>query len=145
MQDLFIVNENKMNRYLFIGLLISNFAMAQQPTMKVWTEAWHKADTVLLKNVYSDNALIFPPNKPTVQGNNNILDFMKGGLGKVDVIFEAQNLIVSENLAFEFGVFKDVELSSQKVLAEGKYSVTWIFEKFVWKIQCHTWSMPVKF
>jgi ketosteroid isomerase-like protein len=61
--------------------------MAQQPTMQVWTTSWHKADATTFKNVYSKNALIFPPNKPTVQGNENILDFMKGGLGKVDVFF----------------------------------------------------------
>ena len=69
---------------------------------------------------------------------------MKGGLGKVDVIFEAQNLIVSKDLAFEFGIFKDVELSSHKVSAEGKYSVTWILENSIWKVQCHSWSLPVK-
>ncbi len=113
--------------------------------MKIWTAAWNKSDSVEFKNVYSKDALIFPPNKPPVQGNDKILDFMKGGLGKVDVIFEAQNLIVCKNLAFEFGVFKDVELSSQKVLSEGKYCVTWLLEKEIWKIQCHSWSMPVKF
>lgn len=119
--------------------------MAQQPTMAIWTTAWHNADAETFKNIYSQNALIFPPNKPTVQGNQNILNFMSGGLGKVDVIFEAEKLIISENLAFEFGLFKDVELSSQKVIGKGKYSVTWILDNSVWKIQCHTWSMPIKF
>lgn len=119
--------------------------IAQKPTMQIWTDAWHNADAEKFKNVYSKNALIFPPNKPTIQGNENILEFMKGGLGKVDVIFEAENLTISENLAFEYGIFKDVELSNQKVIGEGKYSVTWILENSVWKIQCHTWSMPVKF
>ncbi|MFK7032400.1 nuclear transport factor 2 family protein [Flavobacterium oreochromis] len=116
----------------------------QKPTMQVWTDAWHNADAEVFKNVYSTNALIFPPNKPTIQGNDNILDFMKGGLGKVDVVFEAKNLIISENLAFEFGLFKDVELVSQKVTGEGNYSVTWILENSVWKVLCHTWSMPIK-
>jgi ketosteroid isomerase-like protein len=133
-----------MKLYLFISLIISNFAMAQAPSMKIWTDAWHNADTVAFKKVYSANALIFPPNKPTVQGNDNILGFMKGGLGKVDVIFEAQNLFISDKLAFEFGIFKDVELTSLKELSVGKYSVTWILEQSVWKIQCHSWSMPVK-
>lgn len=113
--------------------------------MQIWTDAWNKADAEIFKNVYSKNALIFPPNKPTIQGNENILEFMKGGLGKVDVIFEAENIIVSENLAFEFGIFKDVALSSQKVTGEGNYSVTWILENSVWKVQCHSWSMPVTF
>jgi ketosteroid isomerase-like protein len=113
----------------------------QKPTMQIWTDAWHKANAEAFKNAYSNNASIFPPNKPTLQGNDNILDFMKGGLGKVDVIFKAENSIISENLAFEFGVFKDIELVSQKVIGEGKYSVTWILENSVWKIHCHAWSM----
>lgn len=116
----------------------------QKPTMQVWTGAWKKADPEVFKNVYAENGLIFPPNKPVVIGNNNILDFMKGGLGKIDVFFEADSLEMSENLAFEYGVFKDVEQESGKLMGEGKYSVTWILENTCWKILCHSWGMPVK-
>lgn len=130
--------------FFLILFTFNTFLMAQKPTMQIWTDAWHNADAENFKNVYSKKALIFPPNKPKIQGNENILEFMKGGLGKVDVVFEAENLIVSENLSFEFGVFKDIELNSQKVIGEGKYSVTWVLENSVWKVQCHTWSMPVK-
>lgn len=116
----------------------------QKPTMQVWTDAWKKADPEVFKNVYAENGLIFPPNKPVVIGKENILDFMKGGLGKVDVFFEANSLELSGNLAFEYGVFKDVEPESGKVMGEGKYSVTWILENTCWKILCHSWEMPVK-
>jgi ketosteroid isomerase-like protein len=115
-----------------------------KPTMQIWTDAWRNADAGNFKNVYSKNALIFPPGKPTIQGSENILDFMKGGLGKVDVVFEVDDLIVSGNLAFEYGIFKDVDLATQQVIGEGKYSVTWISEHLVWQIQCHTWSMSVR-
>lgn len=118
--------------------------MAQQPTMKTWTDAWHNADTASFKQVYSKNAIIFPPNKPAIQGNENILAFMKGGLGKVDVVFHAESLLVSGNLAFETGTFKDVEWSGEKIIAEGQYTVTWILVNSVWKVHCHAWSMPVK-
>jgi len=116
----------------------------ENPTMQIWTERWRKADSENFKNIYANNALIFPPNKPVVQGNTNILDFMKGGLGKVAVIFEPESIIISENLAFEYGNFKDIDLSDEKVLGSGTYSVTWILEDLVWKIHCHSWSMPVK-
>lgn len=116
----------------------------QKPTMQIWTDAWHNAEDVSFENIYSKHALIFPPNKPTVQGNENILEFMRGGLGKVDVFFEPEKLYIAENLAFEHGIFKDAEWSSKKVIAEGKYSVTWILENLEWKILCHTWSMPIK-
>ena len=115
-----------------------------KPTMQVWTEAWHNADAETFKKIYSINAVIFPPSKPAIQGNNNILEFMKGGLGKVAVIFEAEQFIAHEHLAFEFGIFKDVQLSGKKVIGEGHYSVTWIFNNDVWEIKCHTWSMPTK-
>lgn len=116
----------------------------ENPTMQIWTERWRKADSENFKNIYANNALIFPPNKPIVQGNANILDFMKGGLGKVAVIFEPESIIISENLAFEYGIFKDADLSEGKVLGKGTYSVTWILEDSFWKIHCHSWSMPVK-
>ncbi|MDN4011676.1 NAD(P)-binding domain-containing protein [Chryseobacterium gambrini] len=127
----------------FIYVQNKNLKM-ENPAMQIWTESWRKADSENFKNIYANNALIFPPNKPVIQGNANILDFMKGGLGKVAVIFEPESMIISENLAFEYGIFKDVNLSDEKVLGSGTYSVTWILEDLVWKIHCHSWSMPVK-
>ncbi len=112
--------------------------------MQVWTDAWHSAHAETFKNVYSEDALIFPPSKPGIQGNISILEFMKGGLGKVDVIFEVENKVISGNLAFESGFFKDIEFSGKKIIGEGKYAVTWILENDIWKVKCHTWSMPVK-
>jgi len=130
---------------IILTLFISSITMAQsKPTMQVWTDAWHNAVAETFKNVYVDNALIFPPNKPTVQGNNNILEFMKGGLGKVDVVFEAEEVIIDGKLAFEYGVFKDVELLDGKIIGQGRYSVTWILVNDLWKIMAHTWSMPIK-
>lgn len=114
------------------------------PTMNNWTSAWRNADAEVFKNLYSENALIFPPNKPTIQGNENILDFMKGGLGKVDVIFQPKEQIINDEMAFEYGDFSDQEINSNKILGTGKYSVTWILEDEVWKILCHTWEMPSK-
>ncbi len=118
--------------------------MAQKPTMKTWTNLWYKADKEAFQKIYAKNALIFPPHKAVVQGNKNILEFMKGGLGKVNVIFEPTILIVNTNIAFESGIFKDTELLSNNVLAKGNYSVSWILENSNWKILCHSWSMPKK-
>ena len=119
--------------------------MAQQtPTMQSWTDAWMKAEATSFKAVYAKNAILFPPKKPTVHGNDNVLEFMKGGLGKVAVLFEPTTLVMSEKLAYEQGVFKDVDLLTKKTLGQGTYAVTWILEDGLWKIQCHTWSMPSK-
>ena len=40
--------------------------------------------------------------------------------------------------------FRDIELSGDNILGKGKYTVTWILEDSMWKIQCHTWSIPEK-
>lgn len=134
-----------MKYILILTLFISSITMAQsKPTMQVWTDAWHNAEAETFKNVYADNALIFPPNKPTVQGSNNILEFMKGGLGKVDVVFEAEEVIIDGKIAFEYGIFKDVELLDGKIIGQGSYSVTWILVNDIWKVMAHTWSMPIK-
>ena len=46
------------------------------------------------------------------------------------------------NLAFEHGLFKDVERKGQKIVAQGNYSITWVLKDATWKILCHVWSMP---
>jgi ketosteroid isomerase-like protein len=117
----------------------------QKPTLKIWTDAWLNADAAQFKSIYSKEALVFPPNKPNIQGNEAILDFMKGGFGKVEVLFIAKEVQISGNLAFEYGVFQDKELETHIITGEGKYAVTWILENSVWKILCHTWSLPIKF
>lgn len=41
-------------------------------------------------------------------------------------------------------IFKDIERSGDKILGQGKYFVSWVLDNSVWKIMCHTWSMPEK-
>lgn len=129
---------------LFLFILLSIQLMAQEPTMQVWTEAWQQSDSLAFQNIYAENALIFPPNKASVMGVKNILDFMKGGMGKVQVVFIANPLIMSEQLAFEYGIFKDVRRDNQQVIGQGTYAITWVLDKGSWKIKCHTWSMPLR-
>lgn len=115
-----------------------------KPTMRTWTDVWHKANQESFKNLYSENAVIFPPHKPSLKGQEAIFNLMQGGLGKVDVIFEPENVFVDHTMAFEHGIFRDVELTTEKTLGIGQYCVTWVFEHAVWKILCHTWTMPAK-
>ena len=132
------------SRFILLLLFYSNLMIAQQPSMQVWTNAWHNANKLIFKNLYANNALIFPPNKETVLGNETILKFMEGGMDKVDVFFEREQLILKDNMAFEYGTFKDITLNTKTILGQGRYSITWILEDNSWKILCHTWSMPIK-
>jgi ketosteroid isomerase-like protein len=114
------------------------------PTMQIWSDAWHNSDIKNFKNIYSENALIFPPNKATIQGNEKILEFMKGGFGKVDVTFIPNEVIINPEIIFEQGIFQDKEWGTSTVTGFGNYSLTWTLEQNLWKIKCHTWSMPIK-
>lgn len=108
--------------------------------MRIWTDAWRKADTKTFKTIYANQALIFPPKKPMVKGNESILEFMRGGMSKMDVVFEEESLTIGISLAFEVGIFKDLEPGTQNLIGSGNYSVTWILVEKEWKILCHTWS-----
>ena len=92
-------------------------------------------------NLYSENALIIPPKKAAVQGNQHILSFMKGGMGKMEVYFEPDSLQVDQYLGFEKGTFKDVAPDSGELIGAGTYAISWILENNQWKILCHSWSI----
>lgn len=90
----------------------------ENPTMQIWTESWRNSDSEKFKNIYADDALIFPPDKSVVRGNQNILNFMKGGLGKVDVFFETEELMISETLALNTELLKMQNYQMEKFLGK---------------------------
>lgn len=111
------------------------------PSMQPWEAAWQQADLAALLGQYAQTGMIFPPTKPSVQGNARIVSFLSGGIGKVDVTFHPDELIVEENLAFESGVFRDLTRDSGSLIGTGRYAVTWLREEGAWKIKCHGWSI----
>ena len=57
------VTHSKSLPLLFL-LLLSNHSisiMAQEPSMQIWTDTWHKRDSGSFKKLYAKDALIFPP------------------------------------------------------------------------------------
>ncbi len=63
-------------------VLLSSYTMAQPPSMQEWTRAWSYKEADAFKELYDIQALIFPPNRPAEQGNENILAYMHKGMGK---------------------------------------------------------------
>ncbi len=112
-----------------------------EPSMEKWTKAWHDSDTKTLVNLYAENASVFPPNKETITGNQKIVEYFKGGFGKVDVYFQLEIQKVTDSVAYEFGEFRDVNWGTQELREKGKYAITWIKEEGQWKILCHTFSI----
>ena len=109
--------------------------------MQEWTDAWHDSNVQALLDLYAKNANVFPPNRPTLTGNGVIVDYFKGGFGKVDVYFDPHYRKFDGIMGYEFGEFRDVKWGTQKLTEKGKYSITWIRVKENWKIICHTFSV----
>ncbi len=122
-------------------ILLANMNFQNGPSMKSWTNAWHLSDSVALTDLYATNASVFPPKRPTIVGNLEIINYFKGGLGKVDVHFDPFFLEVAGNLAFELGEFRDVLWGTDELTEKGKYSITWIKSEGKWKILCHVFSI----
>lgn len=123
--------------------MVSAFSQ-ENPDMKNWTDAWVNSDAIKFKNLYTVDAIIIPPTKKPVIGNQNMLEFMKGGFGKVKVVFQREKFVLRSNLAFEYGSFIDLNIHSNKETGIGKYSVTWTFDNSKWTIISHSWSIPDK-
>lgn len=122
-------------------ILLLQMTVQDEPSMERWTTAWHNSDGPALIDLYAENASVFPPKKPTLFGNEAIVNYFKGGFGKVDVYFKPKFLEVSTRLAYEYGEFRDVKWGTQELTEKGKYAITWISIDSEWKILCHTFSM----
>ncbi|MEO1653581.1 MAG: nuclear transport factor 2 family protein [Bacteroidota bacterium] len=115
--------------------------MQKEPSMQAWTKAWHESDIEALKALYAEQASVFPPKKTTIKGNNTIVDYFKGGFGKVDVFFIPEYQEIKADMAFEFGIFQDKVWSGDAITETGKYAITWIKQGEIWQILCHTFSI----
>lgn len=82
--------------------------------MKYWTEAWINSDAIKFKDLYAEDAIIIPPTKKPIVGNQNILEFMRGGFGKVKLVFQREQFVIDSQLAFEYGSFLDLDIHSNE-------------------------------
>ncbi len=119
-------------------VLLSSYTMAQPPSMQEWTRAWSYKEADAFKELYDIQALIFPPNRPAVQGNENILVYMHKGMGKTNVLFEPEEVHEAHQIIFEQGIFKDVAPTSGEVIATGRYAVVWVLTGSTRKIKSHS-------
>lgn len=128
-------------KFFLTLIFIIQMGSQDQPTMQAWTDAWHNSDAQALTDLYAKNASVFPPKKQTLIGNETIVNYFKGGFGKVDVYFEPDFIEVGDKVAYEFGEFRDVKWGTQELTEKGKYSITWIQVDNQWKVLCHVFSI----
>ena len=113
------------------------------PSMKDWEAAWVQANVDALANCYTDSGVVIPPSQATLQGPMSIVDFFKGGMGQINVRFSPEKQIVSTNMVYEFGLVRDSELETEKIIETCHYTIIWMLESGQWKIEFHTWTIPL--
>ncbi|MEM7799214.1 MAG: nuclear transport factor 2 family protein [Chloroflexota bacterium] len=113
------------------------------PSMDKWEAAWLAKNVDQLKNLYADNAVVIPPNQVGYRGPEEIINFFGGGVGTIKVTFNAEETIISDTLAYEFGTVKDYTLDSGELFEMTKYAITYAKIDDGWRILFHTWTVKI--
>jgi uncharacterized protein (TIGR02246 family) len=123
---------------------------AIEETNAKWAEAFNQGDAAAVAALYTDNAVLMPPNNEMIQGREGIQQFWNGAMqmGMTDVTLTTVDLEGSGNLAYEIAKYSlTIQPEGQEVMKDvGKYIVVWKRqEDGTWKIQADIWntSMPV--
>lgn len=104
-----------------------------------------KGDSANFTNLYTDDAIILPPNSTMLQGHNAIESYWGSifRLGKVDVQLKLINVFGSGNIAVETGIY-DLKIQPETmapILDHGKYMVIWQKQSDnSWKLKRDMWS-----
>lgn len=111
--------------------------------MQVWSDAWRSGDADRLASLYADGGIVLHPVKPMIMGRAAIREFFEGSMGTMDVRFEARDVDVRGDMAFEYGTYTDVDRSTGNAFASGSYAAMWVFEYGDWKLKCNAWNDPM--
>jgi ketosteroid isomerase-like protein len=108
------------------------------------TEAFNKKEVESLVGFYQGEAVVYPPNAPTVRGREAIGDFFKElyAQGATDLQAQTADLGGHGPIAYETGTFalqmRPAEGTGTR--DRGKYVFVWRNNNNVWQIQYAMWS-----
>ncbi len=110
-----------------------------------FTDAFNRGDIAAVAALYSDDALVFPPDGDMVQGRSAIEALWKGtrDAGMKDLAFTVLDVHSSGNLAVEAGKadFKMQPANQAESSQTVKYVVVWKREKGgAWKVFRDIWN-----
>lgn len=103
--------------------------------------AFRQGDAAALAELYTEDAMLFPPGSDVMKGKQAIQSFWKGAMdmgireAKVDIV-EAE---LQGDTAIEVGQYKLIG-SEGSMIDHGKYIVIWKQEGGQWKIQRDIWN-----
>jgi len=110
-----------------------------------WSAAFNAGDAAAVATLYSENAMLLPPDATQVQGRQAIQDVFQGWVddGLKNIKFDLVEVEESGDLAFEVGLFS-VDYpgeGGQMATATGNYLVVWKREADgVWRLYRDTWN-----
>lgn len=128
---------------LALGILLPTAVMAGEPRTHIdealvkFVAAFNAGDAATVASFYSEDAAVFPPGGPRVDGRAAIRTFWQGAIDsgmKIDDL-HAVEVDARNDLAGEVGVFTlSVPSDSGPTKVSGKYVV-------IWKRTGHTWQL----
>ena len=104
-----------------------------------------KGDSVDFANLYTDDAIVLPPNSNIVQGHDAIESYWGSTLrlGKINVQLNIKDAFGSGNIAVETGNY-DIKIQPEgttPIMDHGKYMVIWEKQNDnSWKLKRDMWS-----
>ena len=106
--------------------------------------AFNAGDAVALASLYSDTAILMPPNEPMVRGRTDIQAWFEHALLRLrSVRIVPIESTVEADQGFQVGTFTSALSSSGKQAGAlpGKYVLVLTNHEGQWKIQYDSWSL----
>jgi uncharacterized protein (TIGR02246 family) len=107
-----------------------------------FAQAWAQGDGVALAGLYTDDAMVMPPNSPMVQGKDAVTQFWTGSLGTLPgttIKLTSVEVVGDEDMAHEVGNWV-VSDSTGAAVDNGKYIVIWKHTPDGWRFYRDMWS-----
>ena len=107
-------------------------------------EGFHRGDAAAVAALYTEDALLLPPNLDTIKGKQGIEAFWSGGMqmGITGVVLSTVDLIGMGDHVCEIGNYKlTIQPQGQNAMEDnGKYLVIWKQEGGTWKLHIDIWN-----
>jgi ketosteroid isomerase-like protein len=116
-----------------------------QTANREFMAAFEKRDLGALGRLYTDDALVLPPNADLVRGTRAIGDFWRGMIegGVTSVALDTVEVDEMSDVAVEVGRYR--VMAGDALADQGKYLVVWKNQGGQWKLYRDIWntSQPV--
>ena len=111
-------------------------------------EAVRQGDAAALAALYTDDAIILPPNSDMIQGRQGIEEFwgMVIQMGVTDAILTTVDVMGSDDLVYEIGQYTlTIQPEGQEPVEDmGKYVVVWKLQADgSWKLHVDIWNTSI--